>query len=402
LAKQLPKNACAYPFKAGMIMHGVPTTPCCRFHDRFLDESDKEHVNVYGEMFTDIRETMMRNEWHPGCYKCKADEETKGSSMRTEADEFFTDFTDEVRLEYLEITVGRLCNLACQTCGPEFSHNWDDDYLKYNKNSQAAIDLITKLKKNQVVDFDSIDLDALKHLKHMKVTGGEPFLHPQFMKFVVRLADAGLAPQIHMEIFSNCTWWPKKAEYDALFQYKELILSMSIDAHGELNDMIRYPSKWDKVEDTLDKWLAFKEEHPDKVKVNIACTVSVMNILYLYDFVVWARNVKRVNNVILQTVYEPHNLSVTHWPDWFKQKLLDAFRYQYNETVINPNRVNKMKKLVEDMCKPNEVEDFSAAYLANLKHIWKMRGFDFNQPCLRRLKTLCEAEYKDRIEYIPY
>ena len=115
MAKQLPKNACAYPFKAGMIMHGVPTTPCCRFHDRFLEESDKEHVNVYGEMFTDIRETMMRNEWHPGCYKCKADEETKGSSMRTEADEFFTDFTDEVRLEYLEITVGRLCNLACQT-----------------------------------------------------------------------------------------------------------------------------------------------------------------------------------------------------------------------------------------------------------------------------------------------
>ena len=44
------------------------------------------------------------------CYKCKADEETKGHSMRTEANEF-SDFTDSVRLEYLEITVGRHCNL---------------------------------------------------------------------------------------------------------------------------------------------------------------------------------------------------------------------------------------------------------------------------------------------------
>ena len=36
--------------------------------------------------------------------------------MRTEADQFFKDFDDTVRLEYLEITVGRLCNLACH-CG---------------------------------------------------------------------------------------------------------------------------------------------------------------------------------------------------------------------------------------------------------------------------------------------
>ena len=84
---------------------------------RFLDDADKENVDAFGATFAYIRETMMRNEWHPGCYKCKADEETKGSSMRTEADEFFDDFTDSVELQYLEITVGRLCNLKCMSCG---------------------------------------------------------------------------------------------------------------------------------------------------------------------------------------------------------------------------------------------------------------------------------------------
>lgn len=400
---KLPSNACAYPFKAAMLQHGVPATPCCRFHDRFLKPADKESVNVYDALFADIRETMLRNEWHEGCYKCRADESTKGSSMRTEADEFFSDFDSTTRLEYLEITVGRLCNLTCQTCGPEFSHNWDDDYIRFNKNSEAARQLIEKLRKNQELDFDAIDTSTLKDLKHMKVTGGEPFLHKKFMNFVVRLAEAGLAPNIHIEIFTNCTWWPKKVEYDALMQFKQVTISASIDAYGKLNEMIRYPSKWDNVEETLDRWLAFKDEYPEKVNVNIACTISVMNVLYLFDFVVWARNVKRVNNVILQTVYEPNNLSITHWPNWFKEKLLDAFRYQYNEIVINPNRVNKMKKLVEDLCNSSaQNEDNSSKYLAELKHIWKIRGFNFNEPCIRRLKTLCESNYNGSINYIDY
>ena len=76
-------------------------------------------------MFRDIRDTMMRNEWHEGCFKCKADEDAGKTSMRTEADEFFDDFTDTVELQYLEITVGRLCNLACVSC--DWSCTSDDD-----------------------------------------------------------------------------------------------------------------------------------------------------------------------------------------------------------------------------------------------------------------------------------
>jgi molybdenum cofactor biosynthesis enzyme MoaA len=402
--KNLPENACVYPFKAAMLMHGTPPTPCCRFHDRFLSPADKESINTYDPLFSDIRDTMMRNEWHPGCYKCKADEETKGSSMRTEADQFFDDFSNEPRLEYLEITVGRLCNLKCQTCGPEYSHSWDEDFLKIHHNNFYSRDIVSKQQKEQELNLDAIDVDTLKDLKHIKVTGGEPFLHKKFMNFIVRLSNSGLAPNIHIEIFTNCTWWPKKVEYDALMQFKNITISASIDAYGKLNDMIRYPSNWENVETTLDKWLLFKEEYPDKVNVNIACTISIMNVLYLFEFIVWARNVKHVNNVILQTVYEPNNLSITHWPDWFKLKLLDAFRYQYNEIVINSNRVNKMKKLIEDLCSTDTKSDIdnSAKYLAELKHVWKIRGFTFNEPCIRRLKTLCESQYDTSIEYIPY
>ena len=44
---KLPRNACVYPFKGAMLQHGLPATPCCRFHDRFLEQSDKESINTF-------------------------------------------------------------------------------------------------------------------------------------------------------------------------------------------------------------------------------------------------------------------------------------------------------------------------------------------------------------------
>ena len=62
-----------------------------------------------------------------------------------------------------------------------------------------------------------------------------------------------------MEIFTNCTWFPPKLEYDALLKFKQIDLSPSIDGVGTTNELLRYPSKWDKIEATLDKWIEFKD-----------------------------------------------------------------------------------------------------------------------------------------------
>jgi len=385
---KLPKNACAYPFKSAMLMHGVDATPCCRFHNRFLGEGDRQHVDTFDASFADIRETMMRNEWHPGCFKCKADEETKGSSMRTEADEFFSDFTDDVKLEYLEITVGRLCNLKCMSCGPDFSHTWDDDSIKLKMETAETI---KKLKSKQELDLDDINVDMLRDLRYIKVTGGEPFLHRQFLNFVVRLADAGLAPNIQIEIFTNCTWWPKKTDYNALLQFKHITISASIDAYGGVNDALRAPSKWEQVEATLDKWIAMRSEYPGKVTVKTATTVNVVNAAYMFEFVYWAKIVKDID-VILQTVYEPHYLSIQHWPDWFKKKLEFTIRMQFSDQ-IKPGKMRPLRDLLYGICKPNGVEDNSTDYMKDIRQVLRIRDqLDTSWPELRKFKDLVELD----------
>lgn len=361
---KLPDNACAYPFKASMLMHGQPATPCCRFHTRFLK----------GNGFTEIRETMMRNEWHPGCYKCKSDEEVKGSSMRTEADEFFDDFDDVVRLEYLEITVGRLCNLACLSCGSDFSTTWDKDELALGISSPEKI---SKLKEVQEYDLDNMDLDNLKHIKFIKVTGGEPFLHKQFLNLLTRLADSGLAKQIDIEIFTNCTYYPeKKLELDSLLAFKLIHISPSIDGYGTTNDLLRYPSKWNKIEATLDKWIELKVA-TGRLHIATATTVSVINAPQLHEFIHWARIHKGID-VVLQTVFEPHYLSVEHWPNWFKRTLKLTIDQQYTGFNKNAGKFKASHKLLKQLCETNTTTDKSVQYVIELKKMLSHRGQDIN------------------------
>lgn len=402
---RLPSKACIYPFRAAMLMHGEPATPCCRFHTRFLDNDlreageqmdpkdfislmrteFKDNIKDYTNTFSDIRETMMRNEWHPGCYKCKSDEEVKGSSMRTEADEFFTDFTDEVRLEYLEITVGRHCNLKCMSCGPEYSNKWDKDAIKFPELGNSAYN-IEQLKKIEELDLDSVDVTTLKHVRNIKVTGGEPFLHPQFLRFVTQLAEHDIAQNVHIEIFTNCTWWPKKADYDSLIQFRKITVCPSIDAVGEVNDVLRFPSKWDRVTDTLNKWIATRDELGwDKIEIKAATTISVVNAPYMWEFFMWCQH-QRIG-VQFQTVYEPNYLSIEHWPDWYKDKLKFLVNHQFETAYrmqdqltrsgkIRWDKMQKLHKLLVRLCNRNAVEDNSYAYTDILKKVLKHRGIE--------------------------
>lgn len=368
---RLPSNACAYPFKAKMLMHNTAPTPCCRFHSRFLTEADKDPLTP----FADIKEVMMRNEWHPGCFKCKADEDVGKSSMRTEADEFFDDFTDSERLEYLEITVGRLCNLACISCGPEYSHTWDKQAVELGMNTPQQIKMFNK---DQEYDLDNLNLDDLQHLKNLKVTGGEPFLHRQFLNLIVRLADSGLAENIHIEIFTNCTWWPAKVEYDSLLKFKKITINPSIDGYGAVNDFLRWPAAWEKIESTLDRWIVMRNQHGDKVEINTATTVNVVNAPHMFEFMTWARLEKKIN-VVLQTVYEPNYLSIVHWPDWYKKKLslmIDAQYLSYNPRI---EKIKKAHTLLKKLCESPTHEDNSVEYLNQLSQVMKLRNLNNQQ-----------------------
>ena len=123
--------ACRYPLKAVHIFPNTKDTPCCRFHERHLKAPDeRESIKGYRGMFSAIRNDMQRGRQVLGCEKCYEQDNEGIDSMRAESYRLFDN--DDVALECIEISVGRLCNLACISCGIDSSTTWEQDAHVWN------------------------------------------------------------------------------------------------------------------------------------------------------------------------------------------------------------------------------------------------------------------------------
>ena len=69
---------------------------------------------------------------------------------------------------------------------------------------------LNNLKRLKNLILDSVSPEWFKDLKYIKVTGGEPFLHPQFLRWIVALADSGIAPKLRLKYLQTVLGGLKK------------------------------------------------------------------------------------------------------------------------------------------------------------------------------------------------
>ena len=124
------KSYCPYAFKGLAIEPDSSIKPCCRYDtSKDLDIPNTDSLNtpvdaLDSNLFSDIRSKMERGQNIQGCWKCYKEEERIGKSMRTNALGQFKKYGNkefDIGLEFLELMVGRQCNLKCRTCGPYLS-----------------------------------------------------------------------------------------------------------------------------------------------------------------------------------------------------------------------------------------------------------------------------------------
>jgi sulfatase maturation enzyme AslB (radical SAM superfamily) len=153
--------------------------------------------------------------------------------------------------------------------------------------------------------------------------GGEPLLIPEHYKILEFMVESGQSNDCILRYNSNGLELPKKL-FDLWNHFKEVKFNFSIDAVGEKNDYIRYPSKWQTITKNLD----ILDNTPDNVTVNIACAVQALNVLYIDELVEWklSQNFKKINLppygaglVGTHLVYLPSYLNVRILPNEIKQ-----------------------------------------------------------------------------------
>ena len=145
--------------------------------------------------------------------------------------------------------------------------------------------------------YDNISDDDLKDLQYLKITGGEPMLHPDFTKFIERLNHS----QVVVEIYTNASWVPKKKLLNMLLKFKFCNIYVSIDGTGTVQEYMRHNSNWDITEKSVRKWLEMMKIH-DNVRIDWAPTWSLMNGNYYIEICNWW--LKTINEILNNKSYK--------------------------------------------------------------------------------------------------
>lgn len=292
LDQSMSKTFCPLPFNHLYINPDGGHKPCCRFNDGYIDNNKLKDYDTLDDTLRSsvrlqaIRKSMLAGEKVSGCASCYKEEHSSGSSMRTGEINTWGDYDDYVGKDpvvtNLEITFGNYCNLACRTCGSGLSTSWikDENILSKHYHDRGMAEQRHNVNKQwKPEEF----LNVVK----LKITGGEPMLHPDFLSFLDMIIASGVSDKMTVEIFTNSSFVPKSHLLERLNKFKRIGIWLSIDGTHDVQEYIRHNSKWDTVEQSAIRWLQYENDNPDNVQINFAPTISVYNIFNLKEMVTW-------------------------------------------------------------------------------------------------------------------
>ena len=118
-------------------------------------------------------------------------------------------------------------------------------------------------------------------MEQINFAGGEPLLYRSYFDFLETAIDEGFAAQIHLSFNTNLTQIPDQL-LCWIMNFKRVSLDVSIDAIGDLNNFIRYPSRWEKVSANYESMLQLASRWPN-LHVDITTAVSAYNVLHLNE-----------------------------------------------------------------------------------------------------------------------
>lgn len=272
------------------------------------------------ETLKNLRGQFLKNEKPKICHQCFREESLGIESPRQSWNgKWMFDYekttTPKQIIKYIDVRLGNLCNLRCRMCNPYASNQWVEEWGLIAE----PLDDKTKfqLYKMDWPNDDKVSENILKFadtIEQIYLTGGEPTLATSQYALFDKLIELGIAKNISLKYNTNCTNLPKKMT-DYWQHFKKVRINASVDAFGELNRYIRYPTGWELVETNL---LKFKELTSKNVDLQIHITVQMYNILHLnklLDFL----NSHQMNMIFFNILDHPTCLNIRVLPNELKQ-----------------------------------------------------------------------------------
>lgn len=325
-----------------------------------IDNMTSDFLNC--ETLKEIRKTFLHNEWPDQCRRCKIESES-GKRSRNQWEPSVVNFTiDDAKKDTLadgtivnpkvlsmDLRLGNKCNLQCVMCYPGESTQWYPIQKVITGHNSFTIDDVvystdemTNISWAEETKTYEMLADFLPTTKKINFGGGEPFLLKKHTALLQKMIELDLAKDIELEYSTNATFIPNYLL--SLFDHFRLIkLCVSIDGVGEVNEAIRFPSKWETIKDTL----SILDNTKDNVEVFISSTVSILNVEHIVQLMNWIRDrkFKKINKHVPgsfanHTIMSPKYLSIG---------LMDEQQhyYMFNYLKTQTNDENILQRLSE-------------------------------------------------------
>jgi hypothetical protein len=194
-----------------------------------------------------------------------------------------------------KIDTSNTCNATCVTCGPDNSSSWTQ-LLRKNKQSPVKNWQIKPSVAHQRIDYHTT--------KGIIFRGGEPLLSETNFHILEQLVLANNT-DCHISFCTNGSVTPSEVQATTLKKFSNLNFSFSIDGIGPVFEYLRYPLKWNKLEENI-QWCRDRN-----IDVSVNCIVTNLSVFYLDQTIAW-----------FDANHIPYRISHVIKPEWFSPKVL--------------------------------------------------------------------------------
>ena len=328
---QLPENFCVAPFIQLQISNNGNTGPCPHTANMWKFQKEKTIQEKWqSKTLENFRESFLKNKKNKLCKRCWKEEDAGKLSLRKRLSVFknSTNLHEKVFKKYIDnkgylkypkivtLIPGNECNLACPTCGPNFSSKWNSLIKNGNyKNLQ--------LNKNWNLTLDQYQdiVDNSEQIQKIELFGGEPFYNKKNKNnLLTKLIQKGTSKNIVLYFNTNGTIFDEDYLISLTKNFKKLEIRLSMDGIHKQFEYLRYGATFDTVVKNAENFQKLSNSD-----FEIICSVSPYNFLYLneYDSFFKTKNWSVFYNIVCY----PNRMMLYNLPEEIKTsiKLTDKF-----------------------------------------------------------------------------
>ena len=348
------KSFCTLPWTHLNIQPNGDIYPCCMApYNKPIGNISKTTLEEIwnGDDMKNIRKEMLSGKRPETCKRCFLLEDNNIISPRTHHNHFFKDRIEhfventnpetgefnEFKLKYWDFRWSNRCNFKCRMCGVFSSSKWYEDAKVihgHDSETKGVYQFNINGKENV---FDLVD-KFIYDVEEIYFAGGEPLVMDENYLILEKLIEAGRTDVTlrYNTNFSHLTY--KKWDlFDMWMKFQNdpkgsVSLFASLDAAGDLAELVRSGTNWPKVEENLKKCINAG------INVVFSPTVSLLNMYHIDKLIEAAERVGlnpnsfSVHNLLTDPLYYDIRLL----PDYLKESFINKLKnYKENGCPIN-------------------------------------------------------------------